>query len=140
MQFFSLPRKRHQLAISFVAPSDLRGEWRGTVRTYEGMLPIILRIDSAEVRVRLGERGALWTLLNDVSFRGGVLGGRFLGTIPTADARRVAHVIALQVLARNATMRGWAAASATSDTNDYSLSSYVELARVAPSPPGEIGR
>lgn len=108
----------------------MRGEWRGTVHTYEDTIPIVMRVDSSEVRVRLGDRDALWTLLNDPSYRDGLLAGRFLGTMPTADARRVAHVIALQLQARNGAMRGWAAASATTPTNDYSLSSYAELARV----------
>jgi CubicO group peptidase (beta-lactamase class C family) len=116
-------------AASFAAPASLRGEWRGTVRTYEGTLPLVLRVDSSEVRVRLGDRGALWTLLNDAGYRDGVIAGRFLGTMPTSDARRVAHVIALQLQVREGTMRGWVAASATTETNDYSLSSYAELAR-----------
>jgi hypothetical protein len=119
------------VAPSFAAPPELRGEWQGTVRTYEGTLPIVLRIDSSEVRVRLGDRGALWTLLNDAGYRGGMIGGRFLGAIPTADAQRVAHLITLQLQLRNGTMRGWIAASATAETNDYSLSSYAELTRAA---------
>lgn len=116
---------------TFATPADLRGEWRGTVRTYEGSLPLVLRLDSLDVRVRLADRGALWTLLNDASIRDGVLSGRFVGTLPTADARRAAHVIALQLQAREGTMRGWVAASATTETNDYSLSSYAELTRTA---------
>ena len=120
------------VAASFAAPPDLRGEWRGTVRTYDGTLPLVLRVDSSEVRVRLGDgAGALWTLLNNAGYRDGVIGGRFLGTIPTAEARRVPHVISLQLQARNGTMRGWVAASATAETNDYSLSSYAELTRTA---------
>lgn len=116
--------------VSFAAPATLRGEWRGTVRTYEDTIPIVMRVDSSEVRVRLGDRDALWTLLNDPGYRDGLLAGRFLGTMPTADARRVAHVIAIQLLARDGTMRGWIAASAITATNDYSLSSYAELIRV----------
>jgi hypothetical protein len=122
------------VASAFAAPADLRGEWRGTVRTYEGTLPFVLRIDSSEVRVQLN--GSLWTLLNDAGYRGGVIGGRFLGTIPTADARRVAHVVTLQLQLRNGTMRGWVAATATAETNDYSLSSYAELTRTVASAGG----
>ncbi len=115
--------------VAFMAPPGLPGEWRGTVRSYDGTVPIVLRVDSGEVRVKLGDRGALWTLLNDATMRGQELSGRFVGTIPTEDARRVAHVIALQLDIRDDMMRGWAAASATTETNDYSLSSYAELAR-----------
>lgn len=115
----------------FSAPRELRGEWRGSVRTYEGTLPITLRVDSSEVRVRLGDRPALWTLLNDATFRNRLLAGRFLGVIPTADAGRVPHLVTMQVQLRGDTLRGWAAASATAETNDYSLSSYAELTRSA---------
>jgi CubicO group peptidase (beta-lactamase class C family) len=128
------------VASAFAAPAELRGEWRGTVRTYEGTMPLVLRIDSSEVRVRLGDRGSLWTLLNDAEHRGGMIGGRFLGTIPTADARRVAHVVTLQLQLRNGTMRGWVAATATAETNDYSLSSYAELTRTAASAGGGADR
>lgn len=118
-------------APAFGAPSDLRGEWRGTVLTHEGTLPIVLRIDSLQVHVRLGADTVSWTLLGDASYRNGLLAGGFPGTIPTSDARRVAHDIGLQVLVRNGTMHGWVAATATTETNDYSLSSYAELTRVA---------
>jgi CubicO group peptidase (beta-lactamase class C family) len=117
------------------APTELRGEWRGTVRTYDGVVPIVMRIDSAEVRVRLGDSPGLWALLGGASFRSGVLGGRFLGTMPTAEARRVPHVVAVSLQLRDGTLRGWAAAQATEETNDYSLSSYAELTRVPGTPP-----
>jgi CubicO group peptidase (beta-lactamase class C family) len=118
----------------FAAPADLRGEWRGTVRTYEGTLPLVLRVDSAEVRVRLGDAPGLWTLLNDATFSKRLLGGRFLGTIPTADARRVAHVVAMSLYLNQGTLRGWTAAQVTAETNDYSLSSYAELTRAPAAP------
>ena len=51
--------------------------------------------------------------------------------IPTADAGRVPHLVTMQVQLRGDTLRGWAAASATAETNDYSLSSYAELTRSA---------
>lgn len=112
-------------------PPELRGEWRGTVRTHAGTLPIVLRVDSSEVRVRLGDAPGLWALLGNATFQRGVLGGRFLGTIPTDDARRVPHVVAVSLQLRDGTLRGWAAAQATSETNDHSLSSYAELTRVS---------
>jgi CubicO group peptidase (beta-lactamase class C family) len=121
---------------SLDAPAELRGEWHGTVRTHEGTLPITLRVDSAEVRVRLGDSPGLWALLGNATYQRGVLGGRFLGTIPTADARRVPHVVAMSLQLREGTLRGWAAAQVTAETNDYSLSSYAELTR-APSTAAE---
>lgn len=114
----------------FVAPPELRGEWRGTVRTYDGSVPMSLRVDSALVFVRWATDTASWIPLDDPSFRNGLIGGSFAATMPTADARRVAHAIGIHLLVRSDTMRGWVAAEASTETNDYSLSSYADLTRV----------
>lgn len=118
------------------APAELRGEWRGTLRTYEGTVPIVLRVDSAEARVRLGEGPELWAVLGYASFRHGILQGRFLGAIPTAEARRVPHAVAIAWHLRDGVLRGWAAAEATTPTADYALSSYAELTRAPAAPAG----
>ncbi|MDQ6831512.1 MAG: beta-lactamase family protein, partial [Gemmatimonadota bacterium] len=56
-------RERARPRQSFLAPAELMGEWAGTLRTYEGTVPLALQIKSDEVRVRLGEREQ-WTVLN----------------------------------------------------------------------------
>jgi CubicO group peptidase (beta-lactamase class C family) len=124
----------------FVAPAELRGEWRGTVRTYEGSIPMALRVDSARVLVRWANDTTTWIPLDDPSYRNGLIGGRFAGTMPTADARRVAHAIGIHLLVRNDRMRGWAAAQASTETNDYALSAYADLTRVAAGAQGAAPR
>jgi len=131
------PAARPQLV---VAPPELRGEWRGTVRTYEGSVPMSLRVDSARVLVRWASDTASWIPLDDMNYRNGLIGGSFAGTMPTADARRVAHAIGIHLLVRNDTMRGWVAAEASTETNDYSLSSYAALTRVLPGGEGASPR
>ena len=130
----------------FAPPAALLGEWRGTVRTHEGSLPLVLRVSGDEVRLRLGDRPGLWTLLNGATLRDGVLRGRAVGTIPTRDASSRPHVLALELRLAGDTLAGWVAAQATTPTNDFSLSSYAALRRAperaaaAPSPspsPGE---
>jgi CubicO group peptidase (beta-lactamase class C family) len=114
----------------FAAPAALVGEWQGTVRTHDGAaLPLVLRVAEGEVRVRLGERPGLWTLLNEPSFRDGVLGGRFVGTIPTRDASQRPHAVVVALRLSGDTLAGWAAAQASTATNDFSLSSYAALGR-----------
>jgi len=121
-------RTRTPSALAF--PAELLGEWRGTVRTYEGTVPITLDVRSGDVRVRLGDERALWTLLNDASVRDGLLSGRFVGTIPTGDARRYPHVVNMSLQLGKGRLRGWAAAQATTDLINFALSSYAELTRV----------
>ena len=56
---------------AFAAPSELQGEWTGTVRMYDGSTtPIALMVKSDDVHVKLGGEGALWTVLNGPSFNG----------------------------------------------------------------------
>jgi len=114
---------------SFAAPAAARGTWRGTVRLYDRTVPIVLQVDESDVRVRLGEPPVLWSLVNDASYQNGLLGGRFLGTMPTDDARRAPHVIAMSLRLHEGTLRGWLAAQVTARTNDFSLSSYADLVK-----------
>ena len=69
----------------------------------------------------------LVALLNQVSFGGGELNGRFAGRIPTPDAARHPHDIRLQLRLRDGKLRGQATAQSTDDPGYFGLSSYVEL-------------
>jgi hypothetical protein len=114
---------------AFAAPAAARGAWRGTVRLFDRSVPIELWVGESDVRARLGGAPALWTLVNDATFQNGLLGGRFVGTVPTDDARRAPHVVAMSLRLHEGTLRGWLAAQVTAPTNDFSLSSYADLAR-----------
>jgi hypothetical protein len=117
-------------AVAFASPAELTGEWAGTVRTYDGATtPITLLVKSDDVHVRLGGQDALWTVLNRPTFRDGVLGGQFAGTIPSAEARRFPHNVGVALLLQGDTLRGWAAAMTTDDPLTGAMSSYAELTR-----------
>src|SRR5205823_7630598 len=61
-------------------PSELLGEWTGTLRTWERTVPMsIVFQPDGDVHVRL--EGQLETLLDQVSWRENHLTGRFAGTI-----------------------------------------------------------
>ena len=113
----------------FSAPANLQGDWTGTVRTYQGAVPIALRVKDDEVLVRLGGSRALWTLLNRPAFRSGLLQGQFVGTIPTDDARRYPHTLSIAWLLAEDKLRGWIAAVATDIPVSGAVSSYAELTR-----------
>lgn len=114
---------------AFVAPAHVRGTWRGTVRLPNRSIPVVLWIGESDVRARLGEQPAFWTLVNEATYQNGLLGGRFLGTIPTDDASRAPHVVAMSLRLHNGTLRGWLAAQVTAQTNNFSLSSYADLTK-----------
>lgn len=114
----------------FTAPDALRGEWRGALHTHERIVPIAMRVDSSRVLVRLGDEATPWTPLASPNFRHQLLGGQFIGTIPTLDARQMTHVIVISLRLHEERLRGWAAAYFTAESDDFALSSFAELARV----------
>ncbi len=123
------PTPRTGPPASFSAPAEARGTWRGTVRLHDRTVPMVLWVGESDVRARFGDAPALWTLVNDASFANGLLGGRFVGTVPTDDARRAPHVVAMLLRLHEGTLRGWLAAQVTAPTNDYSLSFYADLVK-----------
>ncbi len=90
---------------AFNAPAALRGKWVGEIETWSGTLPVTLVIqDDNDVHITLGDQ--LKTLVNGVRFVDGFVTGQFQGTIPTADAMRQPHQIALRVKLRGTTLSG----------------------------------
>jgi CubicO group peptidase (beta-lactamase class C family) len=114
---------------AFTTPPELLGDWEGTLRTYQGTVPIALRVKADEVLVRLGGRDALWTLLNRPSYASELLSGEFVGTMPTADAMRHPHTLAMSLWSGDGKLRGWVAAIATNDPIAGAVSSYAELTK-----------
>jgi hypothetical protein len=123
-------RAAAQGPVAFGTPSSMWGEWTGTVRTYDGATtPIAMLIKPDDVHVRIGGRDALWTVLNGPSFRNDLLGGRFVGQMPSPEARRFPHDIGVSLLLRDGKLQGWASALTTDDPPTGAMSSYVELTK-----------
>jgi CubicO group peptidase (beta-lactamase class C family) len=114
---------------SLAVPTELVGEWAGTVRTYQGTFPIALRVKPDQILVRLGGPGSLWTLVNRAGYDNQLLGGQFVGTIPTADAMRHQHNVGMSLWYADGMLRGWVAAIATNRPVAGAVSSYAELTR-----------
>jgi CubicO group peptidase (beta-lactamase class C family) len=122
------PRAPDRREPVFAPTPEQVGEWTGTLRTWEGELPFIVRIEKdGDVKVRVARQ--LWTLLNQVSWNGDRLVGRFAARIPTADAGRHPHTIQLDLRLRDGKLRGQATAQTTDQPVYFALSSYVEVAR-----------
>jgi CubicO group peptidase (beta-lactamase class C family) len=83
--------------------TDLRGEWRGRVHTYQGDLDLVFQVkDSGDIHARLGDQ--LWTLVNDAALRGNRFTGRMQGSVGTDDAhqrpRHAFHHLRLDLVLR----------------------------------------
>jgi hypothetical protein len=119
--------------------NELVGTWTGTVRTWQGSVPLTLTIQAdADVHVRLGDQ--LETLLTTVpSFiKEHRLVGMFTGTMPTPDVKNYADKVGLTLSLRNGHLIGEALAFNDMDFDPYTgrpnftVSSYVELVRTNP--------
>jgi len=114
-------------------PAELAGAWTGTLRTYEGSVPIALLFQAdGDVHVTLGNQ--LKSLLINASYNNATLTGRFAGTIPTDEQRRHPHSVLLNLRLRDGALRGQASAQTTEEPVYYALTSYVELNKVETRP------
>ncbi|HJU65381.1 MAG TPA: serine hydrolase, partial [Gemmatimonadaceae bacterium] len=113
----------------FAAPAELWGEWTGRVRMYTGdTIPITLQVRPDDIHVRLGD-SQLWAVFNGPSFRNNLISGRFHGTIPSDDAKRHPHFVAVSLLHDGGKLRGWAAAITTDEPVSGAVASYAELTK-----------
>jgi len=113
-------------------PAELQGEWKGSIKTYQGDLAaklyirssrnIVLEIDGEEARpIRVQNP------LGGIRFRDGVFEAPFFGSIPTDDCRRSRHVLFLRLRLRGDTLAGVISAVAMNRT--FWLPHWVELTR-----------
>jgi CubicO group peptidase (beta-lactamase class C family) len=112
---------------SFQTPPELIGKWSGNVHTYMGELPLTVWFKkSGDIHAQLGAQ--LKTLLNDVSFKNGYLGGRMMGDIGTEDANRKPYHLHVVLKLREQALNGvLIAISLPGQRLGNALSHWVEL-------------
>lgn len=127
--------------VPFKPKADLVGRWEGKVHTYEGDIPMQLKIlASGDIHVNIGNPPRFSTrsrveqpsLLNNVAFDDGMLTGSTLSQIQTSDTARNPHTVSLYLKQRGNVLNG--AATAASIYNGlwiYGLPYWTELKRVA---------
>jgi CubicO group peptidase (beta-lactamase class C family) len=98
-------QKSAQSNITFKPGKELIGEWVGAVETYNGAIPLTIRIKSTgDVHIQLGSQ--LKALVNDVKFQDEELKGVFVGDIGTEDANRRPYRLHLDLKLRGETLNG----------------------------------
>ncbi len=109
----------------FTPPAELVGEWAGTVRTWNGSLPMTLAI-AADGSTQASIADQPKAAVVNPRLQGGRLSGNFDGTIPTPDANREPGNIVLDLRFHDDRLSGAVSRAAP---NGYALSSYVSLTR-----------
>jgi CubicO group peptidase (beta-lactamase class C family) len=90
---------------SFDPPGQLVGLWRGRIATWQGELPVEMRVQSdGDVHVRV--HGQLVTLLNEPRIEDGCLWGVMNGDVGTPDANRRPYQLHLRLRIQDQTLRG----------------------------------
>jgi hypothetical protein len=111
----------------FAPLPELIGEWRGTVHTYQGEVPLTLAFkESGDVHAQLGEQ--LKTLLNDVKLEDGQLTGKMMGDIAMEDANCRPYQLHADLKLRGEVLNGsLIAISLPAPRSGYALSHWTEL-------------
>ncbi|MBL8264727.1 serine hydrolase domain-containing protein [Steroidobacter sp.] len=120
-------------ATAFRPSSELLGVWAGKIHTYEGDLPMSMKVlASGDIHVKVGSgSGALETLLNGARFNNDELTGEALSQISTADTQRYPHTVSIRLKLRGQTLNG--SVAAVTDHPKffvYALPYWTELFRV----------
>ena len=112
---------------SFKPEPELIGKWTGSVHTYKGDIPLTFWFkESGDVHAQLGDQ--LKTLLNDVNFKDGYLGGRMMGDIGTEDANRRPYHLHVNLKIRRQVLNGsMTAISLPGRRMGNALSHWMEL-------------
>ncbi len=115
---------------SVTAPAAFAGEWKGTIRMWNGTQPFTLTFQAdGDVVAKLGNgpRSLLW----ETGWQGDSLfTGRFAGTVPTPDASLHKHSIFLNLTLRGGRLSGQASAQTIPpDTVYYARTSYIDLGK-----------
>ncbi len=111
-------------------PAKLAGEWKGTIRTWDGTKPFMLTFQAdGDVVAKLGSspRALIW----DAGWQGdSVFVGRFAGTVPTPDASLHRHSVFLNLTLRGGRLSGQASAQTIPpDTVYFARTSYIDLGK-----------
>ena len=107
--------------------SELTGEWAGTLKTWKETMPLRLSVGAnGDVFATVGDQPR--TAVTQAEFRNDRLSGRFTAQVPTDDATRWAHTIALGLQHVDGVLKGQVSAqTSTTEVVYYSLASYAEL-------------
>ncbi|MBL8268794.1 serine hydrolase domain-containing protein [Steroidobacter sp.] len=123
------PKPAPQPPIAFTATPELSGQWRGTLQTYAGELPLELEIrPDGDVHLRLAQQPAV--LLNEVSFKDGLLVGKAQGDLGIADANRHrSYALYFELKLRGDVLNG-AVAAVDLGPRTLALAQWAEVRRV----------
>jgi CubicO group peptidase (beta-lactamase class C family) len=112
----------------FALDAGLVGAWEGDVRTWEGRIPVGLRITAdSKAYFRLGEEQEV--VIEHVAFADGRFTGRAAGTLPTADVRPEAHHLEFDLVLRKNCLEGSITVAAEPPMYRFYLSSWMAVTR-----------
>jgi CubicO group peptidase (beta-lactamase class C family) len=109
-------------------PSNLIGQWKGTLYTYEKQVPVVLDIsNTGELQMKIGDQ--LVSLVNNVEYRDETVTGDLLGEVPINDMdRRRPYYLTIR-LKHTATSLAGSISAIAEGTRRAALSQWVELAK-----------
>ena len=112
---------------SFSPPPELKGSWTGSVATYQGEMPLTLRVlESGDIHAQLGD--GMKMLVNEPLWENQYLSGAFIGDLGTEDTGPGPALIRLMLRLRGGTLNGSATATAVRGMRGgFNLTHWTEL-------------
>jgi CubicO group peptidase (beta-lactamase class C family) len=105
---------------------EILGEWRGTISTNRGELPIALVFQpDGDVHVKIANQ--LETLVSEIGYDEGLLSGTFLAEIPAEEAAGHPHRDTISLRQVGTHLSGFVTSEFTNARGRFSLPSYVAL-------------
>ena len=121
----SAPVKKQTSTETSSIPDVYVGNWAGEIKTYEGTMPVSIRIPSrGTILVKLTDQPE--QKMRSVRMEKNILHGQFSGTINTVDAVRRPHLINISLKHRGDRISGSATALSTSE-KEFALTSWIIL-------------
>ncbi|MBL8272028.1 MAG: hypothetical protein JNL55_36850, partial [Steroidobacter sp.] len=121
----------------FQPNAQLTGSWQGIIHTYEGEQPMQLQVfANGDIHLRVGgaPKFAFRTtlqqeaLLNNVTFKDGMLSGNSLASVATSDTRRLPSTLSVHLQLRGDVLNGYVSADSVYEGRwGYSLPYWTEL-------------
>jgi CubicO group peptidase (beta-lactamase class C family) len=116
--------------VPFRPSDDWIGEWRGTIKTSEGDLPIVMNFErTGDIKISIKDQYP--TLLDEPRLGYGLLSGAFLGKFSLEESPTHYHRVELGLHRDGDRLYGFAFANFTNDKGHFELPTYISLTRAA---------
>ena len=106
--------------------TDLIGEWSGSIKTFEGDIPVKMTVDKEE-KINIEIEGQIGAWLLNVRFNSGHLRGNLNKTVKTSDTKMFNHTMFLNIRLRGDKLSGFVSTRTTTPNTHWGYPFYISF-------------